>query len=352
MNRNTFLQSGAAALLGGMIPAWATARPPFDGQASPLLNAYYFRAHMYTLVPRQVREDMKWMAGLGTQAVSIAVLEQDLFAGVENIAFICEEAERAGMQVFAVPSRWGGMLAGAPKVPSLFSITHPETYILQRDGRPHPSSVSGRISSVYHPATYAFFCESLKSLLSRFPIRGIVWDEPKVFVEDHSPAATAVLGPDPSYAEQMVGAAAFFSRVNAYIKQEFPAISTHLFVYAHVNDTILYAAAHIKDLDYFGCDGRPWYPTDQGTAEGEGKTLLGAEAGERFLPAARQAGKKSLWLIENHNLQAADLPLMEKRLPQVLAQPVDQFIYYYYPRNMERPQATMKVLRRALRGLF
>src|SRR6056297_1848104 len=63
-----------------------------------LLNAYYFRAHMYTCVPRQIREDMKWMADKGTQVVSVGVLEQDLWAAVENVEIICNEADKAGMK--------------------------------------------------------------------------------------------------------------------------------------------------------------------------------------------------------------------------------------------------------------
>ena len=69
------------------------------------LNAYYFRAHMYTLVPRQVREDMQWMADIGTDIVSPAILEQDLAAVPRNLDLISREAERVGMDVYAVPLR-------------------------------------------------------------------------------------------------------------------------------------------------------------------------------------------------------------------------------------------------------
>ncbi len=71
---------------------------------------------MYTLVPRHVREDLRWMADIGTRLVSLAVLEQDFRAAGENIDLVCEQAHRAGQQVVAVPARWGGLTAGAPKV--------------------------------------------------------------------------------------------------------------------------------------------------------------------------------------------------------------------------------------------
>ena len=94
------------------------------------IAAYYFRAHMYTCVPRHIREDMEWMADKGTDYVCPAFLEQDLFAAYENHALIAEEAARVGMQVLAVPSRWGGLTAGAPKVPSLFSMLNSQTLIV------------------------------------------------------------------------------------------------------------------------------------------------------------------------------------------------------------------------------
>jgi hypothetical protein len=116
-----------------------------------MINAYYFRAHMYTLVPRQVREDMIWMADVGTDAVTIAVFEQDLYAARENIEVIHREAARVGLKLFAVPSRWGGQLAGAPKVPSMFTACHPETWVLNKDGTPYINPFCGPMSSVHHP---------------------------------------------------------------------------------------------------------------------------------------------------------------------------------------------------------
>lgn len=45
----------------------------------------------------------------------------------------------------------------------------------------------------------------------------------------------------------------------------------------------------------------------------------------------------------------ADLPILEKRLPEVLSKPVDHMIYYYYPRNVEDPDKIMGVIAENLR---
>jgi hypothetical protein len=105
MNRKEFIQKTTAISAGfGMLGKNAFALSA-NRKSDKLLNAYYFRGHMYTLVPRHVREDMKWMADVGTNIVSVAVLEQDFFAAVENIEIICNEAAKLGMEVWAVPSR-------------------------------------------------------------------------------------------------------------------------------------------------------------------------------------------------------------------------------------------------------
>lgn len=152
MHRRDFLKTGltAGAALGmpGSLKAMAEEKAK---QKKKILSAYYFRAHMYTMVPRHVREDMEWMADAGTDVVCVAVLEQDLRAAVENIALISEEAARVGMKVYAVPSRWGGMFAGAPKVPSLFSATNPHTWVLDEEGKPYYTDVSGVVSSIHYP---------------------------------------------------------------------------------------------------------------------------------------------------------------------------------------------------------
>lgn len=346
MNRRAFLQATTAtSLLAQRPPATAASLAK-----RPLVNAYYFRAHMYTLVPRHVREDLRWMADNGTQAVSVAVLEQNLTAAVENIAFIGEEAAKLGLSLYAVPSRWAGLLAGAPKVPSLFSVLNPQTWMLDATGKPIRSETTGVISSVHYPETFDFFCRSIDKLASLFSLKGIIWDEPKhLGTRDYSPLALKATPPNAPADWPIRTKTAFFSRVNAYIKQQHPTLSTSLFIYASSNSSVTDLAAQIGDLDYFGCDGRPWAEAAGGQLESAGKSLV--DQGGRFIEAARQHGKKSLFLIENHNMPAQDIALMDRGLPTVLAHQPDQLIYYYYPRNIGDPDRNMAIMARHLRQL-
>ncbi len=347
MDRRTFIKTSIVTTAGVGLSRFSDvkASQKFSNDR-PLINAYYFRAHMYTIVPHQIREDLKWMADIGTDVVSIAVLEQDLFAAVQNIDIICNEAAKVGIKVFATPSRWAGIVAGAPKCPSMFSVRNPHTWVLGPDGKPNYYTSWGVMSSIHYPEVYEFFCQSVDEVLRLWDIKGIIWDEPKSFREDFSPKAIENLGKDVPFKKHVPAVCDFYSRVNTHIKKNHPDIITNFFAYAELPDFVINTAAQIKHLDYFGCDGRPWRNEDGGVKERVGKVLLGAEAGERFLIAAEKNNKKSLMLIENHNLETKDNVLMDKRLPEVLNLKADQFIYYYYPRNLENPEETMAIIKK------
>lgn len=312
-----------------------------------ILNACYHRAHMYTFVPRHVKEDLAWMADLGTDCVTISVLEQDFTAAIKNIDFICNEAEKLGMGLMAIPSRWGGMIAGSPKVPSVFSIQNPDTWVMNKNGEYVDTPVSGRISSVHHPKSLEFFIESVDKLFRQWNFRGVIWDELKTLTMDYSPAAMKNMNNNPTLEKQIKANADFYSKVNKYIKENFAGKSTSLFVYSQEKDEIINGLVKTEFLDYFGCDGRPWRLEDGGQLEGKGKVLVGHQ-GQRFIDAAKKNGKSSLFLIENHNLRNSDIPLLEKRMPELLDMDIDHLMYYYYPRNIEDPDKLMNIMRKHL----
>ena len=352
MNRRDFLKTTGASLAAtaaaGSPKTQAAVKRRKDGK---LLNAYYFRAQMYTLVPHQIREDLKWMQDVGTQAVSVAIVEQDFFAAVENIEIVCNEATKLGMDVYAVPSRWAGLFAGAPKVPSLFSVLNPQTWVLQEDGTPKQSSVTGVISSIHYPETREFFHSKIDEMYKLWDLAGVFWDEPKLFgSKDFSPRAVEKLGRDAPVEEHVQAFGDFLTEISKYSKTNHPDKRVCMFAQAHYDDWKVDIGARVDYVDDFGCDGRPWYNHDGGKQEAGGKVLLGADGGERFLAAARKYGRRPLWLIENHNMALADLPVMDKRLPEILKKDVEHLLYYYYPRNLEDPDRIMKVVAKHMRN--
>ncbi len=60
MTRKKFLLNTLATVGGiSLVTNVACAPTPKRKANGKVLNSYYFRAHMYTMVPRHVREDMK-----------------------------------------------------------------------------------------------------------------------------------------------------------------------------------------------------------------------------------------------------------------------------------------------------
>lgn len=314
-----------------------------------MLNAYYFRHHMVSLVPRHVREDMKWMADVGTEMVSLAILEQDFEAARANVDVICAEAERVGMKTNAVPSRWGGLVAGSPKVPSQFAAAHPQTWAQYADSAPQSSEFSGPQCSVFDAQTREFFFDAMRRLLTQWPFAAVTWDEPKCLHRvDYAPAARAQLGDTPDEAAYLRGVAQFFEDAGIAAREISPDVQLSLFLMANARPLQVEILSAIPTLNYFGCDGRPWHQSDGGQLEAPRKTLL--DQAPRFLEAARANGKGGLILIENHNMPSVDIERMDKGLPQVLDLGAEQIIYYYFPRNLDDPERAMEVLARHLKS--
>jgi hypothetical protein len=303
---------------------------------------------------------MEWMADKGTQFVCISVLEQDLFASYENLALIVAEAARLGMQVLAVPSRWGGLVAGAPKVPSLFSVLNPQTWVVNERGTTRlMSQATGAISSVHSPETFQFFCYSLSEMYRQLPqLAGFIVDEPKCFIVDRSKMAIAALGESAPVTAHYAAARDFLSRVCAFAKEKWPDKFTLMFQQAHLSPDELAAGAAVQHLDFYGADGRPWTLEEdarlakiKGNEEvGRGKVLLSGK-GEAFIQSAHAVeGRKSFFLVENHNLKASMIEVLERNYSSVLALRPDIFTYYFYPRNVEGPDRVMDIIGRKLKA--
>ncbi|TRX52062.1 twin-arginine translocation signal domain-containing protein [Fulvivirga sp. M361] len=350
ISRRDFVQKaavGSAAL--GIAPQVASCASPGGRNSEKTLNAYYFRAHMYTLVPRQVKEDLKWMADIGTNVVSVAILEQDLRAAVENVEIIVNEANKLGMEVFAVPSRWAGLLAGAPKVPSVFTVQNPDTWMINEKGTFYKDRNVGTHSSIHYEQTFDFFTKAVNKIFKLWNIKGIIWDEPKIYdKKDFSEGARENIANLEDVSAHNEAFSGFFTRINAHIKRNYPDKVTNLFAYANWRKEVIDSMAGIKDLDYLGCDGRPWPVDAGGQVEQNGKNLLGGP-GKMFLEAAHNKGKKGLLLIENHNMPAENNALMDKYLPEVVALQPEQLIYYYYPRNVDKPDDNMAIIAKHLK---
>jgi len=306
---------------------------------------------MYTLVPRHVREDMEWMADVGTNAVSIALLEQDLYATKANVDIICREADRVGMEVHAVASRWGGLVAGSPKVPSLFAASHPETWACNKDGT--PQMMFGPVCSVHHPETFTFFCDAIDTLTRLWPVKGLIWDELKGLRPDYSLSAKKEMPENADVDWHIDQQAFFFDRVGKHFHSRNPDSRITMFLYGHLKGYTVARCAQIVHITDFGCDGRPWSLANDNlpiiTNETATKSLL--DQAPYFISEAKKNGKCPMFLIENHSMETECFDIMDRRLPDVLRLGAEHVIYYYYPRNVADPDRQMAIIAKHLKSL-
>jgi hypothetical protein len=259
------------------------------------------------------------------------------------------------MKLFVTPSRWGSLVAGCPKVPSLFSAKNPEVWAVNRDGSPDISAF-GPFASVHHPATFEFFAGSLEKLFSIAPVEGIIWDEVKgLSSRDYSPAAQKALQ-DKNIDDVNVhidAKAAFFERVNAEALKFRPDCMMSMFVFGHLKGYTVERLAAISNLNCFGLDGRP-YRSEDGGGNDSGKTAahkLLLDHAPLFIETAHANGKWAFMLIENHAMSSRDIDIMEQRLPEVLELDVEHVCYYYYPRSVSEADRAMNVLKKELRNV-
>jgi hypothetical protein len=349
-DRRSFLATGAATAASLSAPGLQaqSVSPVTQPALARIINAYYFRAHMYTAVPHHIRDDMMRMADLGTTHVSIAVLEQDFRAAHHNIALIQNEAARAGMRTFAVPSRWCGFFAGAPKVPSEFAAERTDTWMLKTDGSPVISGPSGPLCSLFHPDVQEYMLRLTTQLFDQFDFDGMVMDEPKKLHSiDYSDHARRQFDGRTGLDEQLSARLDFYNSMGALMKQQRAGASFHLFMHASNRDEWIKLPAQMPMLDYFGCDGRPWATGATNERNWNRKCLLPDNL-DAYIQIAQQAGKKTLCLAENYDLPDRYVSLWDEGFPEVARRPIDHLIYYWYPRNAEDPEAQMKVVKKRI----
>lgn len=310
------------------------------------LSAYYFHGQDLCIVPRHVREDVAWMAGHRVDGVFVGMHDADLLGG--NTGMVCEIIREAGLDVWLIPSRVGGLVAGWGRQPNYLSVNHPQWWARNSDGSPRMNC--GPQVSVFHPEVPDAVAETVGKMLDQCPATGIVWDELKtLYGEDHSKAAIDRLGHPADESGMVEGTVECFSEINRRLKQAHPGLRIACFIYAHSKPGHIERCATIKLLDEFGCDGKCFRPGEMDVPESAGgkKALLGG-IGARFADAAKRNGCVPFTLLETQLLDAPALELSLTRLPEYLPSKTGHLAYYYYPYGLAEPERFMPEIGKAM----
>jgi len=294
-----------------------------------LVGAYYFGAGYFTLVPDNIKRDISEMKKMGTDVICITATEGDITDNKSNIQFIIKTIHANGMKVFIVPSNLAAITAGQPLEPSIFPYHHLNTWVINKDSTKKIRRLSGAVCSFYYPEVKQYFKDIVKQIMDTFKVDGIVWDEPKsTYWQDFSLLALEN-NKDGDFVKYMQDYAAFFSEINKYIKSINPNIIIVQFDEACRNDTVVNESAKIKNIDYFGTDGCPYF-TAESPYKGNRATKVLPVFGERYFKAARNNNHKTFALIENQYLTLEEVKSMEKNIDYISSMDVDFLVYYYY----------------------
>ena len=297
------------------------------------------------MVPRHVQEDVKWMAEHAVDGVFVGVHDADLCGG--NTAMVCDIIRSAGMDVWLIPSRLGGLMAGWGRQPSYLSANNPEWWARNADGAVRQSF--GPQVSVFQPDVPEAVAETVGKMLEQFPATGIVWDEIKTLSgEDHSHWAVEALGRPAKEQDMIEGTVACFSKINRQLKKMQPDLRISAFLYADSSDEHVARCAAIELLDEFGCDGKCYPPGVSVAGEGGGNKVLLGGHDARFAAAAQAHNLTPFTLLETQLLDTPEMELSLQHLPGFLQQKTGHLVYYYYPYGMGDPERFMSELGKAL----
>lgn len=293
------------------------------------LSAYYFMGQDLCMVRQHTRNDMQWLAEHAFDAVCVGVHELQ-WQQPRGLAMIVEEAHAAGIQVIAIPSRWCGLIAGWPVLAGHFAASRPDVWLRNADGSPLVKSFCGPLCSVHHPDVKAHMIACVERMLQTWDLDGIMWDELKTLHEtDHHPLAIKKFGGPASGMAQVDASLQIFAECNRAARAIKPNLRICSFLYAYLEDSIVAPWAATEGFDDIGLDGKCGWAADYGMKPPYEKVLL--QHAPRFIAAAKANGRRSFALIETQSFSVANAEMTLRRLPELLALPLDHLSVYYHP---------------------
>ena len=291
------------------------------------LSAYYFMSTDLCMNRRHVQEDMHWLKDHAFDAIHIACHEEHHHQPM-GMNLIIEEAHAAGLKVYAIPSRWCGLVAGWPTLAGHFAASRPDTWMIKEDGTPMIKSFCGPLCSVHHPDVQAHMITCVENMLNTFDFDGITWDELKSLHEtDYSPVAIEKYGHPVSGQEQIQATLDVFAACNRRARELKSDLRIISFLYAFLEDSIVKPWASMEGLDDIGPDGHVARQGDPG--KHNTKFLL--EDQERFNRIAAEFGKTSFALIETQGATAENAQTTLARMPEYLEMAPEHIAVYYQP---------------------
>ncbi|MEM6551085.1 MAG: hypothetical protein AAF750_02930 [Planctomycetota bacterium] len=291
-----------------------------------LINAYYYAPHNHSLLTRHLRADLKLMASLGTDLVSVCVAESQLTNWhQQRLRNTVDLIHEYGMRACAIPNRWAGLTAGWFDGFSHFTLMNPDALIEEAPGRPR---LKGEMPCCVNKTKVRdHIRHTLDVMLDGFEFDALIWDEPHAH-----PCACDACQRDhgtPDADRYNASFVRFIDDMNRHARAVRPDLMTGVFVEPH-DRGLLEALLRSKTLDYAGSDGhirRPSYRMHRMK-----RTIF--EAYDEFAPLIHAAGLGSVFLPEGQRHRDEDLQEYIKHVDAAFALPMDQLLFYFSAHEM------------------
>ncbi|MBV6646801.1 MAG: hypothetical protein KI790_15190 [Cyclobacteriaceae bacterium] len=297
------------------------------------INCFYFGKFGYTIVPSQIREDIRRIKDSGATFVTLNVLEQDYRAAKENIDLTVNEILRVGMSPLLATERWFGMFGGVQHYPSVFTLKRPETQLIDKKGEVFLTEL-GPVSSLYHEKTQKEISKNLDKTFEMWGFEGLMWYEPWLPM-DYSSLALQRQSSKPDSQKHLSFCQSVFQEFHNRINDNYGKKVIGWLNHPGAKPSETKAFQNVEGLDFFG-----WHIDVR-----QASSLLD----QAMNSPVKEFPLGQLVAINHTGLDKNQHSRLESAMEKVLSRKPDILGYYYFPGNVEAPVEAMDIVFEAIK---
>ncbi|HXX78846.1 MAG TPA: hypothetical protein VEI53_10160 [Ktedonobacteraceae bacterium] len=276
------------------------------------------------LHPEAAKRDFDQIRSAGAGSILYAIHEQEEQRWPRDLERGMLIAQDAGLKVQLSLGRYGNLFAGPTLMPSWYTFRHPQSRVMDRHGRHH------EISCFNHQSFRRWLFKEIERYLTKYPINGILIDEPRSMDVTCFCSVCRALCPDVidlerfrkrSMIDFLGEICTCVKRVDEHIKTTVVLLPQDL---SQVEDL-----AQLPHLDTIGCH-MFWNLLREDVSIVE-------QWSSSIVQTTRQYNKRSQLWLQNFNLDEQSEVEMERAFCHMLRTEPDSLGCYYYWRNNENP---------------
>jgi len=299
------------------------------------ITVAYFHSLLH---PDVVKRDFDEIRAAGAGSIVYTIHEQEEQRWPRDLERGLGQAQDEGLNVHLSLGRYGNLFAGPSLVPSWYTFRNPQSRVMDRHGRHH------EISCFNHQSFRRWLFKEIERYLAKYPINGILIDEPRSLDITCFCSVCRALCPDVTDLERfrrrsmidfLGEICACVKRVDAHIKTTVVLLPQDI---SQVEDL-----AQLPHLDTIGCH-LFWNLLNE-------EVTMVEEWGRSVVETTHMYNKRSQLWLQNFNLDGNSEKELEQAFCQLLTVEPDGLGCYYYWRNNENPTHVWEMTRGLLKRI-